>query len=232
MMSSNGDYKDYAQRVIEQYAAASDRQRSMLLDEIDCANIETVLDVGCGAGQELLPFAEKTRALCIGIDVGREVGEIGQEVFRRHGFAGRAEFFRAQGEHLPFADASFDTVICRVALPYMDNRKALAEMSRVLKPHGKFFLKIHAPKFYYGMIRRRIGTLNPKQVAYPVFSLLGGSWSILTGQQPAGGFWAGKEIFQTKRFLRGELAKNNLRITKDLPDTNAETPSYLIEKVN
>lgn len=230
-MGNDGSYKEYARIAIEHYSTFDAKRRFMLVDETDAAQIKTVLDVGCGAGTELLPFAEKTPAMCVGIDVGREVGEIGRELFRQKGFAGRAEFFRAKGEELPFGAASFDAVVCRVALPYMNNRKAIAEISRVLKPDGKFFLKTHAPRFYFGMIRRRAGSLNPKQIAYPLISLAGGAWNLLSGNQPEGGFWQGKEIFQTENFLLRELAKNGLRIEKQLPDTNAETPSYLIVKV-
>lgn len=229
-MGKNGSYRDYAQIAIERYETLDARRRFLLFDETDALKIRAVLDVGCGAGTELLPFAEKSKALCVGIDIGKEVGEIGRELFKRKGLENRAEFFQARGEELPFANESFDVVLCRVALPYMNNRKALREISRVLKADGKFFLKIHAPKFYFGMIRERIRTLSPKQLAYPLISLAGGAWNILAGKQPEGDFWKGKEIFQTEKFLLHELTKNGLRIEKNLPDTNAKTPSFLIVK--
>jgi Methylase involved in ubiquinone/menaquinone biosynthesis len=229
-MSRNGSYIDYAQNAIEHYESFDEQSRYQLLNETDFEKLEAVLDVGCGAGQQLLPFAEKTNALCIGVDIGKEVGIVGRELFRRKNLEGRAEFFCARGEELPFAENTFDVVICRVALPYMNNRRALAEISRVLKTGGKLFLKTHAPRFYFGMIRRRITTFNPKQIAYPIISLAGGTWNLLTGKQPEGDFWKGKEIFQTEKFLRRELSLNNLRIEKTLPDSNSETPSYLIVK--
>lgn len=230
MSFDDGSYMEYARRAVENFAAFGPQRRYLLVSEIDDARIERVLDVGCSAGQEMLPFAEKTRARCYGVDVAPEVGAVGGKVFSEAGFAGRFSFVRSKGEDLPFAEASFDVVICRVALPYMDNRRALAEISRVLKTNGRFFLKIHAPQFYLGMLKRRASSLNPKQLAYPLICLSGGAWHSLTGNQPRGSFWRGKEIYQTKKYLRRELAKNNLRIEKELPDTNAETPSYLIVK--
>lgn len=230
-MGKNGNYTEYARHALDQFAGYPDARRYMLVDAVKGREIKRVLDVGCGAGQEMLAFAERTEAFCVGVDVAEEVGAVGFEVFREFGFdRERVAFVRAGGENLPFDGESFDVVICRVALPYMDNRKALGEISRVLRPKGKFILKTHAPRFYFGMLRRRFGEKSLKSLAYPLVSLVGGAWHSISGRQPRGGFWRGKEIFQTEGFLRRALAENNLQIKGHLPDTNPETPSYLIEK--
>ena len=45
---------------------------------------------------------------------------------------------------LPYADGSFDSVLCTYALcGFEDERKALAEMQRVLKPGGRLLLADH-----------------------------------------------------------------------------------------
>ena len=45
---------------------------------------------------------------------------------------------------LPYSDASFDSVLCTYALcGFQDERKALAEMQRVLKPGGRLLLADH-----------------------------------------------------------------------------------------
>jgi 2-polyprenyl-6-hydroxyphenyl methylase/3-demethylubiquinone-9 3-methyltransferase len=44
------------------------------------------------------------------------------------------------GEQLPFADASFDIVVCCDVLEHVDNvAQVIQEISRVLKPNGLFF---------------------------------------------------------------------------------------------
>jgi hypothetical protein len=53
----------------------------------------------------------------------------------------------------------------------------------------------------------------------------------LTGRQLQKGFWAGKEVFQTRRFLEKEFAKNELRIEGFLPDDNPQTPSFMVVKM-
>lgn len=230
-METLGTYQEYAQKAVRDFTARDTRERNMLVDALENVRVESVLDVGCGAGQQLLPFAEKRNAYCVGVDVAEEVVEVGPGVFAAQGLEGRGVFLQARGEDLPFEDESFDVVLCRVAIPYMDNRKALAEISRVLKKDGHFLLKTHAPMFYLGMIRRRFKTLSPKQLVYPLICLTYGTINLLTGKQPQGGLWKGKEVYQTRRFLERELKKNGLQITGELPDTNIETPSFVIKKI-
>jgi ubiquinone/menaquinone biosynthesis C-methylase UbiE len=229
-MTDLDTYIQYARQTLADFRSSGDEQIALLVNEINDAEVKRVLDVGCGAGLQLVPFAEQKNSFCVGIDIGAEVGEVGEMIFREQGLAGRGAFFRAQGEALPFADSSFDVVICRVALPYMDNHRALSEIARVLRPGGNFFLKIHAPRFYWGMIRERAKTLDPKQLAYPLICLTAGTINRLSGKHPRGNFWKGKEVYQTRRSLARELEKRGMRIIKELPDTNNGTPSFLIEK--
>lgn len=222
------NYEKYANESLKNYAGRDAARRELLLDAVKDLKVESVLDLGCGAGHELLPFLEKTGAVCVGVDSAEGLGKITKAVFSERE---RAVFVRCEGERLPFADASFDVVLCRVALPYMDNRRAIGEIARVLKPKGVLLLKTHAPRFYFGMIRERLNTLSPKQLAYPLICLAGSCWHLLTGRQLQKGFWEGKEIFQTRSFLKREFAKNNLKITGFLPDHNPRTPSFYVVKM-
>ncbi len=230
-MTELDTYIQYAQQTLRDFTLASESKRNSLVNQLGDFEVKSVLDVGCGAGLQLLPFAEKKNSFCVGIDIGEEVGEVGNMIFREQGYAQSGVFLRGIGEELPFADESFDVVICWVALPYMDNHQALSEMARVLRPNGKFFLKIHAPLFYWGMIKERAKTLNPKQLAYPLICLTGGTISRIRGKHPSGNFWKGKEIYQTRKSLSVALEKRGLKIVKELPGSNDGTPSFLIEKM-
>src|SRR5438132_10079079 len=66
-----------------------------------------VLDVGCGAGIDLARFA-KGGARVTGIDLARSAIDLARTNFDQQGLAG--EFQVADGEQLPFPDASFDLV--------------------------------------------------------------------------------------------------------------------------
>jgi ubiquinone/menaquinone biosynthesis C-methylase UbiE len=221
------NYEEYTKLALENYANKNVANRYLLVDAVNDLKVEKVLDVGCGAGQEIFPFLEKTEAFCVGVDVAKELGKVTAENFSKEK---KASFVRSEGENLPFADASFDVVLCRVALPYMNNRNTIAEVARILKTGGVFLLKTHAPAFYFGMLAERLKTFNVKQIAYPLICLTASLWHLLTGKQLQKGFWQGKEIFQTRAFLEKEFKLNGLEIKGFLADNNPQTPSYLIVK--
>jgi len=222
------NYEEYANEALKKFAGREAAKHYLLVDAVKDLKPRKVLDLGCGAGQELLPFLEQTEALAVGVDSAEELGKVAAQTFAGQK---RAAFVRSRGETLPFADASFDVVLCRVALPYMNNRQAIAEIARVLKPGGVLLLKTHAPAFYFGMIRERLKLLSARQIAYPLICLAASCWHLLTGRQLQKGFWKGKEIFQTRAFLEKEFAKNNLQIKGFLADDNAQTPSFVVVKM-
>ncbi len=125
-------YNDYAAAEWKKFQSEPQR-REALLKATENIEVRNVLDIGCGAGQEMLPFVARG-AKVVGIDVMPEVGQIGREMFAAEGFGEKVEFVRASGHRLPFADDAFDVLICRIALMYMDIKLALREMARVLRP--------------------------------------------------------------------------------------------------
>jgi SAM-dependent methyltransferase len=98
-----------------------------------------VLDVGCGAGQTLVASGCADGRLACGVDLDLAALRLGRQLSQAIRFVG------ARGEALPFRAASFDLVICRVALPYMDGASALAEFARVSRPGAALWLALHPP---------------------------------------------------------------------------------------
>ena len=96
---ADGTYLEYAKLTLRQYASLEAKSRHALVKEVGDFEVKRVLDVGCGAGLSLLPFAELKKADCFGIDVGEEVGEVGRHVFREQGFDGKGFFVRAFGNY-------------------------------------------------------------------------------------------------------------------------------------
>lgn len=104
---------------------------------------ECVLDLGCGAGLDLLIAAEKTGpdGRVIGVEASAEMLGRAAENAKKAGLAGRIDPRRGTIEALPVADASIDWVIsnCVVNLS-PDKSKVFAEIVRVLKPGGKILI--------------------------------------------------------------------------------------------
>jgi ubiquinone/menaquinone biosynthesis C-methylase UbiE len=99
-----------------------------------------VLEVAVGTGLNLPFYGRDARVT--GVDLSpamlevarRRAGELGREVALREGDA----------HHLPFGDASFDSVVCTFSLCNIpDPHQALTEMRRVLRPGGRLVLVDH-----------------------------------------------------------------------------------------
>jgi len=98
-----------------------------------------VLDVATGAGFLALEFAKFSDRV-IGADLTRNMLLHACEKLERSGNA-NAGFLLSDVESLPFGDESFDIVSCRFAFHHFpDPEKALLEMKRVCKTHGRVVL--------------------------------------------------------------------------------------------
>jgi SAM-dependent methyltransferase len=91
-----------------------------------------VLEVGCGAGTDLVRFA-KGGAIVTGIDLSPSAIALARENFVQQGL--QADLREADGERLPFADNTFDLVYAHGVVQYTaDDRRLVEECRRVLKP--------------------------------------------------------------------------------------------------
>jgi len=103
---------------------------------------EVVLDLGCGAGLDLLIAAEKVgpRGRVIGVDMTDEMLERARDNVAA---AGRANIELRKGliEDLPVESGSVDWVISNCVINLSpDKAKVFAEISRVLKPGGRMLV--------------------------------------------------------------------------------------------
>jgi ubiquinone/menaquinone biosynthesis C-methylase UbiE len=99
-----------------------------------------VLEVGIGTGLNLGHYP--AAGTLTGVDLSPEMLEHAR---RRAAAGGRPVTLRVgDAHHLEFPDHSFDTVVCTFALCAIpDERRAVAEMWRVLRPGGQLRLADH-----------------------------------------------------------------------------------------
>lgn len=131
------------------------------------AHERDVLDIGCGIGQFFVA-RDRDDVRAVGIDVDREALAYGAQNFTQVGF------LCASGNALPFAAQSFDLVISRVSLPYMDIPRALDEMRRVLRPGGRLWLTLHPVGRTWRELGRSLRSWQPRDVVYRGYVLANG----------------------------------------------------------
>lgn len=109
----------------------------------DCRDI---IDVGCGKGRNMVYFL-KNRFNVYGIDPDPDnvtaVRQLSAELAPHNVLN---NFKVGVAEHIPFADGSFDLVICSAVLHFAKNKEhfdeMLCDMWRVLRPGGFFFARL------------------------------------------------------------------------------------------
>lgn len=117
----------------------------------DLVNDPTILYVGVGGGMELLQFSyfSRRKSGVIGIDVVEEMLEASRENFKlaeKENNWFKSEFVelkKGDALNLPVADNSIDVAAQNCLFNIFETeelKKALAEMYRVLKPHGRLVL--------------------------------------------------------------------------------------------
>ena len=131
----------------------------------------SVLDVACGTGALLARVgAGALSTHLVGVDFCQSELRLAQ--VRLPGVA----LYAARAQALPLADASFDLVVCHMALMLMDNpERALAESWRVLRRGGTFSAITNLPaapdeiaKTILGALRSRWKAASPSLPAPPL----------------------------------------------------------------
>jgi SAM-dependent methyltransferase len=100
-----------------------------------------VLEIGCGMGTHA-GLLSRSGARLTAIDLTERAVQATQRRFETFGLNGK--ILRADAEHLPFADGSFDFVWSWGVIHHSSKmEKCLSEIARVLRPGGRFFLMVY-----------------------------------------------------------------------------------------
>jgi SAM-dependent methyltransferase len=136
------------------------------LDRMGLKDGDRVLDLGCGRGRHLHGLHLHARDLHItGLDLDADDLKAAKAGFAElppapDGSARTAAFTVGDANRLPFADASFDAVICSEVLEHLpDVDAALDEIDRVLRAGGVFALSV--PRYWPEVICWRLSDAYP-----------------------------------------------------------------------
>lgn len=112
---------------------------------------DTVLDLGCGEGRHVISFYVEADVHAIGVDLGFNDLQTSKHKFEAFAEAdNHAKHFHlacTDALKLPFADQSFNHVVCSEVLEHIpDYQGAIKEIERILKPGG--VAAISVPRYF------------------------------------------------------------------------------------
>jgi SAM-dependent methyltransferase len=113
----------------------------------------TLLEIGCGAGIDLVRFAEGGAA-CTGVDLSRTAIDLAKRNFQNRSLT--ADLRVMNGERLEFLDDTFDVVYAHGVLQYTADAQAMTdEALRVLRPGGEFIAMVYNRNGWLNVMSRR-----------------------------------------------------------------------------
>jgi ubiquinone/menaquinone biosynthesis C-methylase UbiE len=123
---------------------------------------QSILDVGCGP-VGIVFFLDARNS--VGLD------PLAGQYSQWNGYWGkRVNLIPAEGENMPLADNSFDSVFCINVLDHTFNpRGVLSEINRVLKPGGRVILHVDLDsplRKLHKRLKSHAGVLHPQSLTY------------------------------------------------------------------
>ena len=98
-----------------------------------------VLELGCGLGDLLADMAEADHA-CLAVEQSPQMVAAARETLQQRKLDEKAWVIQGSAQHLPFSDASFDTVVSTFPSEYIYDPNTIAEVERVLRPAGRLIV--------------------------------------------------------------------------------------------
>src|SRR5260370_29778094 len=77
---------------------------------------------------------------CLAVEQSPQMVKAARETLQRRKLGDRAWVIQGSAQHLPFSDASFDTVVSTFPSEYIYDRNTIAEVERVLRPGGRLLV--------------------------------------------------------------------------------------------
>ena len=162
-----------------------------------------VLDVGCGYGKQL------ERLLRAGLDaLGVERSPSLVDALTARGMP----VLRGTAEHLPFEAEAFDGLVCKVVVPYTDERQAIAEWARVVRLGGCIRAVYHGAGYYLRYLT--CGPGLPLRI-YAARALANTWCYVLSGRRVPG--FLGDTLYQSSKRLICYYRDVGLELEREWP---------------
>jgi ubiquinone/menaquinone biosynthesis C-methylase UbiE len=164
-MGYDATFSTYVTRYDELAGEFQKRAAAYQLYGIDFHGKE-LIDIGGGTGIAALMALEMGASKVVCGDISEYMLERGRVKAKNLGYdSTRIEFCQLDAESLPFNDNRFDIVLTTMAFGLLpDQKKAVKEMFRILRPGGLVTLGAHGPEHFWEAIDTTLRAINKKYV--------------------------------------------------------------------
>jgi ubiquinone/menaquinone biosynthesis C-methylase UbiE len=185
-------------------------------DFTDVAAGAHALDVGSGDGAIIRQIVERG-------DGRTGVGVEPSLLLKEETVSPSLRFVKGVAESLPFENDTFGAVVCKVVLPYTDERACLTEIGRVLRPGGTVALSGHGFGYF---LRYLLTPPSWRFLIYAARTLVNTPVYRVTGRRLPG--FVGDTVYQSRARLIRLLGEQGFEVL-EAPESPrfAGTPVFI-----
>ncbi len=115
--------------------------RNKVVDIVAKTKPKTILDIATGTGDLAINLTRTQADKIVGLDISDGMLEVGRKKINAKNLDDKISMVIGDSENLPFEDNAFDAITVAFGVRNFETlEKGLAEIYRVLKPHGVFVI--------------------------------------------------------------------------------------------
>ena len=184
---------------------------------------ENILDIATGTGDLAISLSKTSAKEIVGLDISDGMLEVGQKKIRTKNLDGIIKMVIGDSEDLPFEDNTFDTVTVAFGIRnFMNLKKGLSEILRVLKPNGLFVI-----------LETSVPTKTPYKQGYKLYSkfILPTIGKVFSKDRNAYKYLSeSASVFPYGEALNNILSETGFISIEDLPQTFGVATIYTASK--
>ena len=134
--------------------------RNKVVVLVSSTNPKNILDIATGTGDLAISLSKTSAEEIVGLDISDGMLEVGRKKIKTKNLDGIIKMVIGDSEDLPFENDTFDAITVAFGVRnFMNLKKGLSEIQRVLKPNGIFVI-----------LETSVPTKTPYKQGYKLYS--------------------------------------------------------------
>ena len=183
------------------------------------------LEIGSGNGQWLIALAEEFDEV-IGIEPLKPIREFSKKKICEYPkLSSKIKIVEASAENIPVKDGYVDTILCAGVFMFTEQKKTIAEISRILKKGGKVCITANGQGYFWKYIIDGFKYKSYEKMRYGIEGLVFTWKKWLTGKETKG--WATSVSIREMKNIFKKNDLNLIHCENWLPPDSNCSKSYL-----